>query len=53
VEDETAVVPIYFYDRTTLVKSDVTFEYPPFGAPHFMNWSFFYRIHLPLVMRNR
>jgi len=38
VEDEAAVIPLYFYDRTTLVKSDVIFEYPPFGAPHFMKW---------------
>ena len=38
VEDEAAVIPLYFYDRTTLVKSDVIFEYPPCGAPHFMKW---------------
>ncbi|MBC8422466.1 MAG: right-handed parallel beta-helix repeat-containing protein, partial [Chloroflexi bacterium] len=39
VEDEVAVIPILFYDRSTLIKSNITFEYPPFGAPHFMKWS--------------
>ena len=38
VEDEVAVIPIYGYERATLVKSDITFEYPPFGSPHFMKW---------------
>ena len=38
VEDEAAVIPLYYYDYTNLVKSDVLFEYPPIGAPHFMNW---------------
>jgi len=52
VEDETAVIPIFFHDRTTLVKSDVIFEYPPFGAPHFMKWEFEYRTYLPLILRS-
>ena len=38
VEEETAVIPLYFTDRTVLVKSDLTFEYPPFGSPHFAKW---------------
>lgn len=38
VEDAVAVIPVYFYDRTALIKSDVHFEYPPFGAPHLMKW---------------
>lgn len=38
VEDEAAVIPIFYYDNTALIKSDILFEYPPLGAPHFMNW---------------
>jgi hypothetical protein len=44
---------IFSHDRTALINSGVAFEYPPFGTPHFVNWGFAYRIHLPLVMRNR
>ncbi len=37
--NEAAVVaPLQFYDRTLLVKSGVTFEYPAFGAPQFQYW---------------
>lgn len=38
VEDQAVVIPLFFYDRTALVKSDIIFEYPPFGAPHYMHW---------------
>jgi oligopeptide transport system substrate-binding protein len=38
VEEEAAVIPLYFYDQTALIKPGVTFEYPPSGPPHFMNW---------------
>ncbi len=38
VEDEAAAIPLFYYDRTVLVKSDVLFEYPPVGAPYYMNW---------------
>lgn len=38
VEDTATVIPLFFYDRTGLVKSDIIFEYPPFGAPHYMYW---------------
>jgi oligopeptide transport system substrate-binding protein len=38
-EDEVAIIPIYAYDRTTLVKEGITFEFPPFGAQNFKYWS--------------
>jgi oligopeptide transport system substrate-binding protein len=38
VEDEAVVIPLFYYDRIVLVKSDVLFEYPPVGAPYYMNW---------------
>jgi oligopeptide transport system substrate-binding protein len=38
VEDEAAVIPLFYYDNTALIKSDLLFEYPPIGAPHLMNW---------------
>jgi oligopeptide transport system substrate-binding protein len=37
-EDEVAIIPIMGYERNTLVKTDVTFEYPPFGSPNFKYW---------------
>jgi hypothetical protein len=40
VEDEVAVIPIFHYDRNALIKSDVSFDFPPFGQPHLMRWSF-------------
>jgi len=38
VEEEAVVIPIHSYDRSTLVKSDVIFEYPSLGSPRYMNW---------------
>ncbi|HEY74600.1 MAG TPA: hypothetical protein G4O00_00270 [Thermoflexia bacterium] len=38
VTDYAAVVPIFHYDRTGLVNPDIEYEFPPFGAPHFMKW---------------
>jgi hypothetical protein len=52
VEDEVAVIPIHGYERATLVKSDVIFEYPPFGAPHLMKWELIYYVYLPVILRN-
>jgi len=52
VEDEVAVIPIHGYERATLVKSNVIFEYPPFGAPHLMKWELIYYIYLPVILRN-
>jgi len=37
-EDEVAIIPIHGYERNTLVKTGVTFEFPPFGARAFMHW---------------
>lgn len=37
-EDEVSIIPIMGYERNTLVKTGVTFEYPPFGAPAFKHW---------------
>jgi len=40
VEDEAAVIPIYFYDRQKLIKQDILYEYAPYGGPYLMNWRF-------------
>jgi oligopeptide transport system substrate-binding protein len=37
-EDAVAIIPIHGYERATLVKEGVTFEYPPFGAPAYKHW---------------
>jgi len=37
-EDEVAIIPIMGYERNSLVKTGVTFEFPPFGAPAFRYW---------------
>ncbi|NIM95021.1 MAG: PKD domain-containing protein [Anaerolineales bacterium] len=40
VEEDVAVIPLFYYDRVILIKSDVNYEYPADGrAPHIMNWS--------------
>ena len=39
IEEHTAVLPIYHYDRTILYDPEWNAEFPPFGAPHFINWS--------------
>ncbi len=38
-EDEVAIIPIMGYERNTLVKEGVTFEYPPFGQPSYKHWA--------------
>ncbi len=38
-EDEVAIIPIMGYERNTLVKEGVNFEYPPFGSPPLYHWS--------------
>ncbi|RLC83201.1 MAG: hypothetical protein DRJ03_17890 [Chloroflexi bacterium] len=41
VEDEVAVVPIFFYDNQKLIKQDIFYEYVPIGGgPYLMNWRF-------------
>jgi len=37
-EDAVAIIPIHGYERNALVKSGVTFEYPPFGSPPLYHW---------------
>jgi oligopeptide transport system substrate-binding protein len=39
-EDEVAIIPLHYYDRTILVKPGIYFEFPNFGAPHFDLWYF-------------
>jgi oligopeptide transport system substrate-binding protein len=37
-EEEVAIIPIHGYELATLVKTGVTFEYPPFGSTNFAHW---------------
>jgi oligopeptide transport system substrate-binding protein len=37
-EEEVAIIPIHGYERNTLVKDGVTFEFPPFGSPPLYHW---------------
>ncbi len=39
VEDLAAVIPLYHYDRTTLVNTDFEQIWPPFGSPRIADWS--------------
>ncbi|MGC8779521.1 MAG: peptide ABC transporter substrate-binding protein, partial [Anaerolineae bacterium] len=39
LNDEVAIVPLQYYDRTLLVKEGVRFDYPQFGAPNLMYWA--------------
>lgn len=39
VEEEVVVIPIYHYDRSTLVQTYVTPLFPPFGAPRMADWA--------------
>jgi len=38
LNDQVAVIPLQYYDRTVLVKNGVAFNYPPFGPPRFKDW---------------
>jgi oligopeptide transport system substrate-binding protein len=38
-EEAVAIIPIHGYERATLVKTGVTFEFPPFGSPNFAHWA--------------
>jgi oligopeptide transport system substrate-binding protein len=38
-EEVVAIIPFSGYERNTLVKDGVTFEYPPFGQPAFSHWA--------------
>lgn len=37
-EDVVAITPIHGYELASLVKTGVTFEYPPFGSPPLYHW---------------
>jgi oligopeptide transport system substrate-binding protein len=37
-EGEAVIIPIHGYERNTLVKEGVTFEFPPFGSPPLYHW---------------
>jgi oligopeptide transport system substrate-binding protein len=39
VEEIAMVIPLYHYDRTTLVQTDIDYLYSPFGAPRLADWS--------------
>jgi ABC-type oligopeptide transport system substrate-binding subunit len=40
VEEFVSHIPIYYYDRSIMIKNGIHFEFPPFGAPHFDKWYF-------------
>jgi oligopeptide transport system substrate-binding protein len=40
VSEEAAVLPLYFFDRTNVISTDLNFFYPPFGSPRVAEWSF-------------
>jgi len=39
LNEEVAIVPLQYYDRTVLVKEGVEFDYPSFGPPNFLYWA--------------
>jgi len=39
LNEEVAIVPLQYYDRTLLVKEGVQFDYPQFGAPNLQYWA--------------
>jgi oligopeptide transport system substrate-binding protein len=39
VEDIVMVIPLFHYDRTTLVSTDVNYVFAPFGAPRIAQWT--------------
>ncbi|MGD8759077.1 MAG: ABC transporter substrate-binding protein, partial [Anaerolineales bacterium] len=38
VDELVTVIPLFHYDRTTLVSNDVDYMFPPFGAPRIAQW---------------
>lgn len=36
--DYTAIIPLFYYDRTALVRPDIEVVYPPFGSPPIKHW---------------
>jgi oligopeptide transport system substrate-binding protein len=37
-EDEAAIIPLMGAARSTMVKTGVVYEFPPFGGPYFKHW---------------
>jgi oligopeptide transport system substrate-binding protein len=38
VTDYAALVPLFHYDRTALMRPDIIGGYPPFGSAHYSTW---------------
>jgi oligopeptide transport system substrate-binding protein len=38
VTDYAAVIPVFYYDQTVLVRPEIEAVYPPFGVPLFKRW---------------
>lgn len=38
LDEAVAVVPLQYYDRTVLVKTGITADFPPFGPPNLQYW---------------
>jgi oligopeptide transport system substrate-binding protein len=36
--DYAAIIPLFYYDRTALVRPDIEVVYPPFGSPPVKHW---------------
>jgi len=36
--DYAAIVPIFYYDRTALLRPEIEAVFPPFGSPPFRHW---------------
>jgi oligopeptide transport system substrate-binding protein len=39
MNDYVITLPLFHYDRSTLLSTDVTAEFSPFGSPHFAHWA--------------
>lgn len=39
LNEEVAIVPLQYYDRTLLVKEGIQFDYPQFGMPNLQYWA--------------
>jgi|GEM_PF-1466656 len=40
LNDAVAVAPLWHYDRSGLINTDLNYIFPPFGAPKIAQWSF-------------
>ncbi len=37
--DYAAIIPLFYYDRTVLMRPDIEAVYPPFGSPPIKHWT--------------